>query len=140
MDPKVKEAIYNAVRTEPFARQLKMELVELEDGHSVVEMIYQPGKMNNIYQRAHGGAVFALIDEAFETACQTDGTIAVALNVNVTYISSPDPGVKLISRAQEISRTKRTANFEIKVTDENDKLIASCQALAFRTGKPIPFL
>jgi len=140
MDPKVKEAIYNAVRTEPFARQLKMELVELEDGYSVVEMIYQPGKMNNIYQRAHGGAVFALIDEAFETACQTDGTIAVALNVNVTYISSPDPGVKLISRAQEISRTKRTANFEIKVTDENDKLIASCQALAFRTGKPIPFL
>jgi len=140
MDPKVKEAIYNAVRTEPFARQLKMELVELEDGYSVVEMIYQPGKMNNIYQRAHGGAVFALIDEAFETACQTDGTIAVALNVNVTYISSPDPGVKLISRAQEISRTKRTANFEIKVTDENDKLIASCQALAFRAGKPIPFL
>ncbi len=140
MDPKVKEAIFQAVRTEPFARQLKMELIELEDGHSKVEMIYQPDEMNNIYQRAHGGAVFALIDEAFETACQTDGTIAVALNVNVTYISSPEPGVKLIAIAQEISRSKRTANFEIKVADENKNLIASCQALAFRTGKPIPFL
>ena len=140
MDPKVKEAIFQAVETEPFARQLKMELIELEDGHSKVEMIYQPDEMNNIYQRAHGGAVFALIDEAFETACQTDGTIAVALNVNVSYISSPEPGVKLIAIAQEISRTKRTANFEIKVTDENENLIASCQALAFRTGKPIPFL
>ena len=140
MDPKVKEAIFQAVETEPFARQLNMELIELEDGHSKVEMIYQPDEMNNIYQRAHGGAVFALIDEAFETACQTDGTIAVALNVNVTYISSPEPGVKLIAIAQEISRTKRTANFEIKVADENENLIASCQALAFRTGKPIPFL
>ncbi len=140
MDPKVKEAIFQAVQTEPFARQLKMELIELEDGYSKVEMIYQPDEMNNIYQRAHGGAVFALIDEAFETACQTDGTVAVALNVNVTYISSPEPGVKLIAIAQEISRTKRTANFEIKVTDENKKLVASCQALAFRTGKPIPFL
>jgi len=60
--------------------------------------------------------------------------------VNVTYISSPKPGDKLIATAQEISRTKRTANFEIKVADENKKLIASCQALAFRTGKPIPFL
>ena len=140
MDPKVKEAIFHAVETEPFARQLKMELIELEDGYSKVEMIYQPDEMNNIYQRAHGGAVFALIDEAFETACQTDGTVAVALNVNVTYISSPKPGDKLIATAQEISRTKRTANFEIKVADENKKLIASCQALAFRTGKPIPFL
>ena len=140
MDPKVKEAIFQAVQTEPFARQLKMELIELKDGHSKVEMIYQPDEMNNIYQRAHGGAVFALIDEAFETACQTDGTIAVALNVNVTYISSPEPGVKLIATAQEISRSKRTANFDIKVTDENKNLIASCQALAFRTGKPIPFL
>ncbi|HIJ55474.1 MAG TPA: PaaI family thioesterase [Deltaproteobacteria bacterium] len=140
MDSKVKEAIFQAVRSEPFARQLNMELIELEDGHSMVEMIYRPEEMNNIYQRAHGGAVFALIDEAFETACQTDGTIAVALNVNVTYISSPEPGVKLIASAQEISRTKRTANFEIKVTDENKKLIATCQALAFRTGKPIPFL
>ena len=140
MDPKVKEAIFQAVETEPFARQLKMELIELEDGHSKVEMIFQPDEMNNIYQRAHGGAVFSLIDEAFETACQTDGTIAVALNVNVSYISSPEPGVKLIAIAQEISRTKRTANFEIKVADENENLIASCQALAFRTGKPIPFL
>ena len=140
MDSKVKEAIFQAVRSEPFARQLNMELIELEDGHSMVEMIYRPEEMNNIYQRAHGGAVFALIDEAFETACQTDGTIAVALNVNVTYISSPEPGVKLIATAQEISRSKRTANFDIKVTDENKNLIASCQALAFRTGKPIPFL
>ena len=140
MDPNVKEAIFQAVQTEPFARQLKMELIELEDGYSKVEMIYQPDEMNNIYQRAHGGAVFALIDEAFETACQTDGTIAVALNVNVTYISSPKPGAKLIATAREISRSKRTANFEIKVADENKNLIASCQALAFRTGKPIPFL
>ena len=140
MDSKVKAAIFQAVQTEPFAQQLKMKLMELDDGYSRVEMIYRPDEMNNIYQRAHGGAVFALIDEAFETACQTDGTIAVALNVNVTYIASPDSGLQLISIAKEISRTKRTANYEIKVTDENGKLIASCQALAFRTGKPIPFL
>ena len=29
----------------------------------------------------HGGAIFALIDEASETVAQTDGTVAVALNV-----------------------------------------------------------
>ena len=89
MDEKVKEAIERAVKRETFAQALNMELVELDDGHSVVKMIYDPKRMGNMYDRAHGGALFGLIDEAFETAGQTKGTIAVALNVNVTYVASP---------------------------------------------------
>ncbi|MCU0587808.1 MAG: PaaI family thioesterase [Syntrophobacteraceae bacterium] len=140
MDPKVKAAIENAVRTEPFARALGMELLELAEDRSLVEMTYIPEQMDNIYGRTHGGAVFALIDEAFETVCQTDGTIAVALNVNVTYVSSPEPGARLRAEAVQVSRTRKTALYDIKVTDQNGRLVASCQALAFRTGKPIPFL
>ena len=140
MDPKVKAAIERAVKREPFAQALQMQLVELAEGYSVVSMIYQPEKMNNIYARAHGGAIFALIDEAFETAGQTDGTIAVALNVNVTYVSSPEPGLQLQAEARRVSRTRKTASYDIKVTDQNGQIISLCQALAFRTGKPIPFL
>ena len=140
MDQKVRNAIYNAVEKEPFAKTMKMKLVELELGYSAIEMIYDPDNMNNIYDRAHGGALFALIDEAFETAGQTDGTIAVALNVNVTYVSSPEPGVKLRAESKQNSQTKKTASYDIKVTDQNGNLIAICSALAYRTGKPIPFL
>jgi acyl-CoA thioesterase len=95
MDKSVRKAIAQAVTREPFAQAMNMELVELEDGYSVVKMVYDPDRMDNIYNRAHGGAIYALIDEAFETAGQTDGTVAVALNVNVTYVSSPEPGVVL---------------------------------------------
>lgn len=140
MDPAVKHAIYRAVEKEPFARALSMELIELELGRSMVEMDYQPGLMNNIYNRTHGGALFALIDEAFETACQTHGTIAVALNVNVTYIQSPNNGDRLRAQAQEVSRTRKTATYDIRVTTTHGALIATCQALAYRTGKPIPFV
>jgi acyl-CoA thioesterase len=140
MDQKVKAAIEKAVKKEPFAQALQMELVELADGHSVVHMIYEPEKMNNMYARAHGGALFALIDEAFEAAGQTDGTIVVALNVNVTYVSSPEPGQRLQAEAQRVSQTKKTASYDIKVTNPSGQVIALCQALAFRTGKPIPFL
>ena len=140
MDERVKKAIAQAVKREPFAQALKMELVELEDGYSVVKMVYDPDKMDNIYNRAHGGAVFGLIDEAFETAAQTRGTIAVALNVNITYVASPRPGVVLIAEARRVSQTKKTAVYEIKINDQDGGLIATCQALAYRTGKPIPFL
>ena len=140
MEQAVKEAIFRAVRNEPFAQALKMKLVELNEGHSAVEMVYDPAAMDNIYARAHGGAIFALIDEAFETASQTHGTVAVALNVNVTYVTSPEAGARLRAEAQEVSKTNKTAAYDIKVTDHEGQIIATCQALAFRTGKPIPFL
>jgi len=140
MDPRVRAAIETAVVQEPFARSMGIELRKLDDGYSLVEMVYDPSRQNNIYGRAHGGAVFGLIDEAFETAGQTDGTVAVAMNVNVTYISSPEPGARLRAEARRVAQTKRTATYDIKVADADGRLLAVCQALAYRTGKPIPFL
>jgi acyl-CoA thioesterase len=58
----------------------------------------------------------------------------------VTYVSSPGPGDSLRAEARRIAQTKRTATYDIKVTDGAGRLIAVCQALAYRTGKPIPFL
>ena len=140
MDEVVRQAIYKAVSTEPLAQKFNLKLVDLSDGYSLVEMEYRPENMDNIYGRAHGGAIFALIDEAFETAGQTAGTIAVALNVNVTYVSSPMPGAVLRAEASRQSQTKKTASYIINVSDQNGNAIAFCQALAYRTGKPIPFI
>jgi len=140
MDPKIKNAIETAVKNEALAKIFKIDLVELDLGRSVVEMDYSPETMSNIYDRAHGGAIYALIDEAFETAGQTHGTIAVALNVNVTYIASPQNGVRLRAVALETSRTKKTAVYDINVWGPDKQHIATCQALAYRTGKPIPFI
>ncbi len=139
MDPKVRNAIVEATGREPFCRLMGMELVELQDGRSVVEMGYDPDRMDNIYGRAHGGALFALIDEAFETASQTDGTIAVALNVSVTYVASPESG-RLTCEAVRVTQTNKTATYDIKVTDPKGDTIALCRGLVYRTGKPIPFL
>lgn len=140
MNENVIEAIRRAVEREPMAQRMNMKLVELKKGFSAVEMTYDPATMDNIYGRAHGGAIFSLIDEAFETVSQTEGTVAVALNVNVTYVSSPEADARLRAEAREISRTKKTAIYDIKVTDQDSRMIATCQALAYRTGKPIPFL
>jgi acyl-CoA thioesterase len=140
MDNSVKKAVSEAVQKEPLARLLKMRLIHLDLGYSRVEMAYDPSMMDNLFCRAHGGAVFALIDEAFETPAQTHGEIAVAMNVNVTYVGSPKQGVRLEAEAREISKTKKTASYEIKVRDHRGELIAVCQALAYRTGKPLPFL
>jgi acyl-CoA thioesterase len=139
MDSKVKEAIFRKVENEPFVQKFGIKLLDLEEGYSKVEMKFTPD-MENILGMAHGGALFALIDEAFETASNSHGTVAVALNMNITYISSPSLGSRLIAEAREFSRTQRTANYEIKVLDDQKNLIASCQALVYRKGEKLSFL
>jgi acyl-CoA thioesterase len=139
MDEKVKETFFRQVEKEPFARKFGLTLVDLDEGYSRVEMNFT-SDMENILGMAHGGAIFALIDEAFETASNSHGTIAVALNMNITYVSSPPPRSRLIAEAKEFSRTQKTASYDIKVVDDQKNLIASCQALVYRMGKPLPFV
>jgi acyl-CoA thioesterase len=139
MDEKIRQALFRQVETEPFAQKFGLKLVDLDEGYSLVEMIVTED-MKNILGMTHGGALFALIDEAFETASNSHGTVAVALSMTVSYIAPPMAGSKLTAEAREISRTRKTANYDIKVHDEQGQLIASCQALVYRKGIALPFL
>jgi acyl-CoA thioesterase len=139
MSEKIFEAIRKKVENEPFALKMGIELEEIRAGYSRVRMKFSPD-MDNIFGMAHGGAVFSLIDEAFETASNSHGTVAVALNVNTTYHASPTPGDILIAEAAEVHKTNRTGNYYITVKGSDGKLIASCQALAYRKKDALPFL
>lgn len=139
MDKMIEEAIRRQVDREPFAKKFGLKLIELREGYSSVEMTFTPD-MENIFGMAHGGALFALIDEAFETASNSHGTMAVALNMNISYISPPSPHAILTAEAKEFNRTNKTAIYDIRVTNNEGRLIASCQALVYRMDKPLPFL
>ncbi len=139
MDNAVKAAIFRKVEKEPFAQKFGIKLLDLDDGYSKVGMKFTPD-MENIFGFIHGGALFALIDEAFETASNSHGTVAVALSMNITYVSSPSADSTLVAEAKEISRTRRTAVYDIKLFDNQKNLIASCQALVYRKDERLPFL
>lgn len=114
MDHRVIQAIFRQVEKEPFAQIFGLKLIDLDEGYSKVEMTFTPD-MENIFGLAYGGALFALIDEAFETASNSHGTMAVAVNLNITYVASPEPASKLTAAAKEFSCTRKTANYDIKV-------------------------
>ena len=139
MDDQGREAIFQQVEKEPFGQKFGLKLKQLDEGYSRVEMDFTPD-MINMLGIAHGGALFALMDEAFETASNSHGTIAVALNINITFVSSPSPGSRLVAEAQEVNQTPKTALYDIKVSDDQNNLIACCEALVYRKGKPLPFL
>jgi len=139
MEKKVFNALFKRVEREPYAQLLGLRLKKVDKGYSLVEMEIRE-EMQNILGSTHGGAIFSLLDEAFETASNSHGTIAVALNMNVTFIAPPSPGEVLQAEAKEINLTPRTATYLINVTGEESRLIATCQALVYRKKEILPFL
>jgi len=133
-----KNAYMKKVEEEPFARRLNIKLKDVYEGYACCEMEYTE-QMDNIYGMAHGGAIFSLIDEAFEISSNSHGQVAVALNINVTYMKPPGKYAVLIAESKEINRTKKTASYHITVRDDQN-LIAVCQALVYIKNEAIPFL
>jgi acyl-CoA thioesterase len=133
------EAIRRRVEEEPYAKKMDLRLLEVDHGRALVEMKFTE-EMENIFGMAHGGAIFSLIDEAFEVAANSYGTVSVALSMTVNYVSSPKKGETLRAEAREVNRSKRVGTYEIRVATEGGDLIAVCQALAYRKREPLPFL
>ena len=138
MEDNKKDAYFKKVKEEPFARCLNIRLKDVSEGYALCEMEYTE-QMNNIFGMAHGGAIFSLIDEAFEISSNSHENVAVALNINVTYMKPPRKNTVLTAESKEINRTRRTASYHITVKDD-ENLIAVCQALVYITDKAVPFL
>ncbi len=139
MEDKIIASLFEKVENEAYARKLGMRLVKLEPGYAIVEMAPQKDTAN-IFGMTHGGAIFSLIDEAFQVSCNSHGTVAVALSMTINYHNPPHRKSSLRAESKEIHRSKKTATYEITVTDEKRRLIASCLALAYRKRDKLPFL
>ncbi len=135
-DQQFQQALHQRAAMQDISRFFVLALEEVAPGQARVSMTCRP-EMANIFGMIHGTALFALVDEAFQVAANSHGTLAVALNMNITFHQAPDFGERLTAVARERHATRRTATYDIEVTDGSGRLVASCQALAYRKGKPL---
>jgi len=131
-------ALNKKVDEQGISRFFGTELEELGPGRAKAAMTCKP-EMANILGMVHGTALFALIDEAFQAAVNAHGTVAVALNMNLTFHAAPAMGERLTATTRELHCGKRTATYFIEVTDSRGGLVASCQALAYRKSQALEF-
>ena len=118
-----------------FAKQLGIELVEVSKGRAKAKM-----KIRNVHLNAvntvHGGAIFTLADFAFAIAANSYGNIAVALNVNISFLKAVPEGT-LFAEAEEVSINPKIATYMIRVLNEYNELIATFQGMAYRKEKAL---
>lgn len=118
-----------------FARHCGLELIDARPGSARVRMTIQPFHFNGA-GTVHGGAIFTLADFAFAVASNSQGQLAMGINTSTTFIKAARGGV-LHAEAQEISLNKRLGNYQIRVTDDQEQLIALFQGTAFRKDQPL---
>jgi len=116
-----------------FARSLGIELLELEPGRSRAGMTLTADMVNGL-GLSHGAAIFALADFAFATACNSYGEAAVALSMDIHFLSSPEPGSRLEATAQQVSSGRRTGLYRMAVTNAQGELVAELHGMAYRKG------
>jgi acyl-CoA thioesterase len=79
----------------------------------------------------HGGALFTLADFAFALACNSHGSVAVAINANISFLKGSATGW-LRAEAREITKNHRLGTYTVEIKDEKDELIALFQGMAYR--------
>lgn len=119
-----------------FAKQAGVRLVSVSPGCAVAEMTLAPNHWNGI-GNAQGGAIFTLADLAFAAASNSHGTVAVAVNVSITFMKAAKEGT-LRAEARELSKNYKLGSYTVEVTDQAGDLIAVFQGLAYRKQDRIP--
>ena len=123
-------SVRKALEKDAYASHLGIELLAMEAGYARAQMPLKAFH-GNMHGMVHGGAMFSLADFVFQAASNSYGVVAVAINANISYIQTPQTEV-LYAEATEVSRTRRLATYSIKVTDEEEKLVAMFQGTVYR--------
>jgi acyl-CoA thioesterase len=113
-----------------------IELISVAEGKSLAQMRLGPQHWNGLGS-VHGGAIFTLADFAFAAAANSYGTLAVAINANITIMKAASTGT-LHARATEVSKNFKLGTYTVEVTDDQGDLIALFQGMAYRKGDKLP--
>ena len=121
--------------TDALSRWLGLEVVAVAPRHATCRMTVRP-EMVNGFGVAHGGIVFSLADSAFAFACNTHGSVTVAVDNTITYPAAIHPGDVLTAVADEEAGSARLGYYRVVVTNQGDRVVALFKGTAYKTSRP----
>lgn len=122
-------------KRDTFCRHCGIELIEVSRGCAKAKMNVTPNHLNGV-GTVQGGAIFTLADFAFAAASNSHGTVAVAINVNISFVKAVSQGT-LFAEAKETSINPKLATYDVRVTDNSENLIALFQGMVYRKEKKL---
>src|SRR5512137_2636165 len=85
------ESVERYFKNDRFAERANIQLLAVSPGHARAKMTLHPHHLNG-YGTVQGGAIFTLADLAFAAASNSHGTVAVAINVSISFMKAATTG------------------------------------------------
>jgi acyl-CoA thioesterase len=130
------DVVDHLVKHDLFSQWLGIEVVEINAGYSKIKMLVRP-EMINGFGIVHGGVTFSLADSCFAFACNNRNVLSVALDTSINFIKPVHVGDVLTAEALEIHHGKSTGLYQVRVTNQNQHLVALFKGTCHRSGKPL---
>lgn len=130
------DAVIRCLRNDQFAARNDIELLEVRPGFARAKMTVHPHHLNGV-GTVQGGAIFTVADFAFAAASNSHGTVAVAVNVSISFLKAGRDG-HLWAEAREISCNPKLGSYTVEVRNDAAELIALFQGMAYRKPDKLP--
>jgi acyl-CoA thioesterase len=121
------------VGSDPMARFLGFELLELSKAHAVTR--YRPKEEHlTALRRVQGGAIFAQADHAIALAASTLGGTVVTIEVKINFLAPAGVNDVLIAEANALDIKRKISLWQVEVRKKPGEPIAICQGLAYHAS------
>lgn len=121
-----------------FAANAGMELVEVREGYSRAVMTVGKSHLN-AGGVSQGGALFTLADLALAAVMNSHGQLTLSIESTITFLHSAVEGDVLTAEATETCNHHKIPYCEVKICNQDNKLICKFTAIAYRKKTDFKF-
>ncbi len=136
MDQIPKAVFERMMSTDYFSQWMNIEGLEHREGYARIRMEVRKEMLNG-FGIVHGGITFSLADSALAFASNSYNVLSVTLDGFITYPNPGKMGDILTAEATETSANRKTATYDVKVTNQEQKEIGLYRATVYRTKRTV---
>ena len=119
-----------------FSQWMGIRLIDVQEKYCLIEMPIKEEMINGL-KTVHGGVTFSLADSALAFSSNNTNDASVALNCVINFTKAVREGDILRAESILVSDTRKTGIYDIKVTNQDQEIMASFRGTVYKIGKKV---
>lgn len=119
-----------------FSKWMGIKLIEVREKYCLIEMPVKEEMINGL-KTVHGGITFSLADSALAFSSNNTNDASVALNCMISFTKAVRLGDTLTAESILIADTRKTAVYDITVTNQHKVMVATFRGTVYKIDKKV---
>ena len=119
-----------------FSKWMGIKLIEVREKYCLLEMPIREEMINGL-KTVHGGVTFAFADSALAFSSNNTNDASVALNCMISFTKAVRMGDTLIAESILMADTKKTAVYDITITNQHKVMVATFRGTVYKIDKKV---